>query len=232
MLPRIFKRILLVFSVAIAAYLTIVGIWAIFSVEELLEKEQVNEEKTQMTKKQLSNLLKIEDPTFYEHIGIDLSSGQGLTTITSSIARDIFLFRQKLPGVKGVFQTFYARVFQCCKKVDFGRDVMAIVLDFHLSKEKQLHFYVSNSYMGEHDGEGIIGLNQASKVYYGKPLSVTTHREFIGLVAMLKAPNQFHPIKNPEAHKLRTENIERILSGKCHPSGWFDTLYGHCATNV
>lgn len=229
---RVFKGVFVVVPAAIAMYLTVVGIWAAFSVEELLYKEHVNDDQIQITKEQVSILLEIEDPTFYEHVGVDVSSGQGMTTITSSIARDIFLFRQKLTGLKGGFQSFYANVFQCCKKVDFGRDIMALILNFHLTKEKQLSFYVSNSYMGSHNGNSVFGLGQASKAYYGKPLFVLSNEEFIGLVAMLKAPNYFHPLKNPETHKTRKDKIEQIVSGKCEPSGWFDTLYEHCATNT
>ena len=235
MSSRIIKRIffaLFALLASITVYLSIVGIWAVLSVEELLDNEQVNIEQIQITEEQVSILLKVEDPTFYEHVGLDVSLGQGKTTITSSIARDIFLFRQKLSGVKGSFQEFYASVFQCCKKVDFGRDVMALVLNNYLPKEKQLSFYVSNSYMGSHNGKGVFGLNQASRAYYAKPLSVITAREFIGLVAMLKAPNYFHPVKKPEVHRFRTEKIEQVVSGKCKPSGWFDTSYEHCATDA
>lgn len=232
MLSRNTKRILLIFPAVIVGYLAVAGLWASFSVDELLDKEQLNVDRIQLTEEQVSILIKIEDPTFYEHIGINISKGQGLTTITSSISRDIFLFRSKLGGVQGSLQSFYAGVFRCCKKFDFGRDVMALVLNCHLPKEKQLSFYISNSYMGSHNGAGVTGLSQASQAYYGKPLSEITNKEFIGLVAMLKAPNYFHPINKPETHKLRAEKIQQIASGKCQPNGWFDTSYEHCATNA
>ncbi len=209
-------------------YLATVFVWSIFSVDELLGADNSNALLNQLSEEQISILLKIEDPTFYEHIGISVSLGQGLTTITSSIARDIFLFRHKLTGTKGRFQSFYEDVFMCCKKIDIGRDIMALVLNANLSKEKQLSIYTSNAYMGSHNKSGVIGLGQASEVYYGKPLDILTNKEFIGLVAMFKAPNVFNPVKNPIIHQLRADRIEQVVLGKCQPSGWFDILYEHC----
>jgi hypothetical protein len=110
-------KILLSFVLIIFGYLAVALAWASLSVEHLLAEEAIVSEKSILSHKQKEILLKIEDPTFYGHVGIDISQGQGLTTITSSLARDVFLFRVKLPGVRGRFQTFYRGVFNCCKKL-------------------------------------------------------------------------------------------------------------------
>jgi len=219
-------------AITIVTYLSIAAIWALWSVEELLRKESIADATIYLKKDQIHILLAIEDPTFYDHVGIDISMGQGLTTISSSIARDIFLHRHKLSGIKGGMQSFYTSVFDCCKKIDLGRDIMAIVLNGHISKEMQLSYYVSNAYMGAHEGKAVYGIAEASETYYGKPVSNISLKEFMGLVAMVKAPNRYHPIKNPEEHKLRTDKVERIINGKCKPDGWFDTKYDHCAINA
>lgn len=230
-IKKILKFIIGIISI-ISLYLIVVGSWASLSVAELLPKSATGSEQILLTEEQLEILLKIEDPTFFHHAGIDLSPGQGLTTITSSLARDIFLSDKKLEGVKGAFQSFYSAVFTCCKTFDFGRDVMAVVLNKHLSKERQLQLYISTVYMGQSNGKGVIGLPAAASAYFNKNLSELSKEEFITLVAMLDAPNYYHPVKGAEQLKSRVSKIKNILSGTCKPKSWFDTQYDHCNGNT
>ncbi len=181
-----------------------------------------------LTPRQQTILLQIEDPTFFEHKGLSLADGQGITTISSSIARDVFLAGSDVQGIKGGFQSFYRAVFACCKKVDIGRDVMALVLNANVSKQRQLALYASDIYMGSAAGVQVKGLEQASVAYFGKPLAQASDKEFTGLVAMIKAPNQFHPLKNPDAFLMREERVAAIVAGACKPDGWFDTTYDNC----
>ncbi len=212
----------------ICLYLVVVGIWASLSVAELLPNSFANNGQLFLTKEQSDILLKIEDPTFYNHAGIDLSLGQGLTTITSSLAFNVFLSGRKLDGVKGGFQSFYGAVFACCKKVDFGRDVMALVLNKHLSKENQLHLFISTVYMGRYNRKSVVGLPAAAHVYFNKNISELSKDEFIMLVAMLDAPNYYNPIHGVQQLNSRILKIKSILSGACKPKGWFDTEYKQC----
>lgn len=231
----------------IALYLLVAGLWAWVSVDDAVAASPLS--ATTLSASQTGALLTIEDPTFYTHHGLSLADGQGLTTISSSVARDVLLFQGQLPGVKGVFQRFYRGVFACCKKIDIGRDVMALVLDARVPKTRQLALYVSHAYMGTNVGTNVgtsagsnagsnagskrgaqvTGFAQASQVYFGKPLGQLTQHEFGALLAMVKAPNQFHPIKNPAAYQLRVKRVAAVLAGRCAPDGWFDTSYQHCA---
>lgn len=89
--------------------------------------------------------------------------------------------------------------------------------------------YADRVYMGTHRGMQVHGLGQAAQSYLGKPLRNLTAHEFIGLVAMIKAPNQYHPIKAAAAHAQRVARIEALLAGQCRPDGWFDTSLDACA---
>ncbi|OUS28196.1 hypothetical protein A9Q99_11690 [Gammaproteobacteria bacterium 45_16_T64] len=228
---RMLGKTILGIGVVIAGYLTIVAIWASVSISSLLPAGATESKLPLLTPEQKNILLQIEDPTFYEHAGLDVSQGQGLTTITSSLARTVFLFGEKLSGIKGGFQSFYRGVFACCKKIDIGRDVMALVLDHNLSKDQQLQLFVSRIYMGGNKGIQLTGLPSAASSYFEKPLANLSNIEFITLVAMLKSPNHFHPSKGAMQLKTRVSSIERILSGDCQPNGWFDTTYEHCISN-
>ncbi len=225
-------KIMLCIGSFIFLYLAIVGFWAFFSVSYLLPEFAIGSESSMLTSEQKNILLKIEAPTFYKHAGLDVSSGQGLTTITSSLARNIFLYENQLSDIKGGFQAFYRGVFKCCKKIDLGRDIMALVLHHNISKDHQLQLFVSNSYMGGNNGVQLKGLSAAANSYFGKSLPNLSKTEFITLVAMLKSPNYFHPSKGAEQLRIRVSNIEKILSGSCKPSGWLDTSYKHCAGNT
>lgn len=227
MLKKTVRRTLFAIPALLLVYLPIAAFWAHLSVGELMlaYPEQLT---PGLTQRQQDILLKIEDPTFFAHHGLSLADGQGVTTISSSIAREVFLGRDNLGGVKGAFQDFYRGVFACCKKVDFGRDVMALVLDKHVSKQRQLDVYVALTYMGTFDGGQVRGLDQASMLYFKKPLNELVEQDFIGLAAMIKAPNQFHPLRRQAAYAVRQGKAAKIVSGVCNPSGWFDTDYNDC----
>lgn len=212
----------------IVLYLATAGVWASLSVEALLQGVESAGEPHPLTPSQTDMLLRIEDPTFFDHAGLDVSRGQGLTTITSSLARSIFLSGKDLDGASGVFQSLYRAVFACCKQIDLGRDVMALVLDRHVSKERQLRLYVSTVYMGSHERKAVTGLGAAAKVYFGKELADLSADEFMTLVAMIKSPNVHHPVRGAGELALRVSRIKRVLAGTCAPDGWFDTDYGHC----
>ena len=105
---------------------------------------------------------------------------------------------------------------------------MAVVLDSRMPKPAQLDAYAANMYMGTNGGRPVRGLALAARVYAGKPLAALTEREFIGLVAMIKAPDLYHPAKNPAALAERSARIAALVAGRCAPDGWFDTTYAGC----
>lgn len=220
------KTVLAIFLLA-AAYLGLVAVWASTSFNAVMEAVPAPP-MMPLSARQTAILLRVEDPTFFKHSGVSLTEGQGVATISSAVARDLYLSDRHLSGVSGVLQRFYSRVFDCCKKFDLGRDVMAFVLNAKLPKRNQLALYVADVYMGSQDGKQVIGLPMASSTYLGKPLDEVSEPEFIGLVAMIKAPNQYHPMLHPEQHAARAMRIQALLEGKCKPDGWFDTVYDAC----
>ena len=218
----------LVLLLVVLAYLASVALWSRAAVEPALAQYPSLPSDTNLSKRQVDILLTVEDPTFFTHHGLSLASGQGFTTITSVVAREVLLSHAHLDGAQGALQSVYRGVFACCKKIDLGRDVMALVLNPRLTKRQQLALYVSQLYMGTDKGRQIYGLGPASLAYLGKPLAQLSDKEFITLVAMIKAPNHFHPIKNPAALALRAARIDALVSGRCKAAGWFDTGYEQC----
>ena len=220
-------KALLAIAALILVYLAIVAGWAAASVDTLLARHPVTQEAP-LSASQLAILLKIEDPTFLTHHGLSLADGQGVATISSAVARTLFLDDASLTGVSGALQRFYRAVFECCKKVDLGRDTMALALDAHVSKERQLALYAATVYMGRHEGRQVRGLEAAAQAYLGKPLVAVNDDEMAALVAMIKAPNEYHPVRNRDAYQLRLARVRAVLAGSCRPDGWLDTTYAHC----
>lgn len=197
----------------LALYLVVAAAWAWLAFPEAAAGLPT-QGGSLLTARQEEILLRVEDPAFYQHVGLSVDSGQGLATITSSLARAVYLGDTRFNGVSGVFQRVYRSVFDCCKKVDIGRDVMALVLDRKLSKAQQLAAYSRLVYLGSHDGKQLRGFEEAAQSYCGKPLAQLAEREFVGLVAMIKAPNHYHPRKNPESYAQRVAQVEALLAAR------------------
>jgi len=209
------------------AYLLIAAAWA-WSTFDTAIARFVPLPEMPLSARQVAILTQVEDPAFATHRGVSLGNGQGLATISGALARDVYLGGSDVDGVAGALQGLYRRIHRCCKRIDLGRDVMAVVLYVRLSKERQLALYASQVYMGSVGGRQIRGLPQAALTYLGKPLAATTDREFIGLAAMIKAPNHYHPTHNPAAWSIRVARITALLAGTCQASGWFDTQLDGC----
>jgi len=212
----------------LAAYLAIAAAWA-WNAFDAAVRSAPPAETVQLSERQTAILLRVEDPGFYEHSGLNVGPGQGVATISSALVRELFLGKGRLEGLPGMFQAVYRGVFDCCKRIDLGRDVMALVLNARMSKREQLARYAAGVYMGGHEGRQLSGLAQAARGYLGKPLENTTEEEFVRLVAMIKAPNHYHPARNPAALAQRAARIHALLQGRCEPDGWFDTEFDGCA---
>ena len=224
-------QVLLALFAALIVYLAIAAGWAAATAETLLARWPHASAAASLSPRQAAILLRIEDPTFYTHHGLSLAEGQGVATVSSALARELFLDGPRLDGASGLMQAFYRRVFDCCKRIDLGRDVMALVLDARVPKERQLRMYAQSIYMGRQDGRQVRGLAQAAQAYAGKPLAQLNDAEMAGLAAMIKAPNAYHPVREPVAYSLRLARVQAILSGSCRPAGWLDTDYAHCAAS-
>lgn len=213
-------------------YLGTVWVWANSAAPYLLGEISPGDPAAELRPDQVEALIRVEDPSFFDHHGLDISNGQGLTTITSSVARTLFLGNHQLDGLRGSMQSLYRAVFNCCKRIDIGRDIMALVLDSHATKQEQLRHFVGGAYLGSFDGKAIVGFTDAAQAYFGKTLAELTNDEFLGIVAMLLAPNHYHPVKNPRIHAQRVERVKAVVKGDCEPDGWLDLTYDHCATDV
>lgn len=159
----------------------------------------------------LAILLRVEDPRFFEHHGVDLRTpGSGFTTITQGLVKSLY-FDSFKPGPAKVTQTLYA-----------------IGLDCRIDKKTQLALFLNTAYLGSDEGREVRGFPDASRAYFGKEPLALSDEEYLELVAIIIGPNQFHPVRAAARNRDRVERIERLLAGKCAPRGFRDVYYEAC----
>ena len=174
-------------------------------------------------------LLRVEDPGFRKHKGIDpFTRGQGRGTITRALVRVLYLDRYDLGGVAGAGQHVFRFVHSFAGPVDLGPDVMALVVNSRVSKDRQLRLFLQHVYMGTQKGRPVYGFAEGARVHFGKSRAQLTRRYVIALIGMMVDPDQFHPVLHPDALSERMLRIERLLGGQCKPRGAGDVYYADC----
>ncbi len=156
-------------------------------------------------------LLRVEDPSFYEHRGIDLRTpGAGMTTIPQGEAKFLY-FDHFQPGIQKIPQSLYA-----------------IGLDLRISKSEILTLFLNRAYMGTIDGRHIRGFEEAAEAYFGKRAPQLDREQWLALVAMPLGPDHYNVAKHPENNRERVVRIEHLLAGDCAPASWLDVEYRKC----
>lgn len=142
-------------------------------------------------------LIATEDERFYEHSGIDfrglaravvkLGKGGGASTITQQLAKNLFN--------KGGSSSTLKRLTQKVKEY-----IVATKLERQYTKNEIIAMYLNT--------QGFlfnaIGIRSASRIYFGKEPKDLDVQESAILVAMLKNPRQFNPIREISKKKSLT----------------------------
>jgi penicillin-binding protein 1A len=151
--------------------------------------------------------LAVEDKRFYRHHGVDyrrvagallrnlshLRYDQGFSTVTMQLARNAFpehLSRQK---------TLRRKLWEV---------VLARRIERVYSKDEILEMYLNQIYLGQ----GLYGVEAASRGYFNKPVSRLTVAEAAVLAALPKAPSYYDPRRNPQAALRRRGLVLRLMA--------------------
>ncbi len=157
-------------------------------------------------------LLAVEDPDFYAHFGIDVSTpGAGATTITQALAKK-YCFEQFRPGVVAKLR----------------QSLCALGLDHRVAKDEQLTLLLNVASLGPGKEGWIEGFDAGGREYFGKPLGELSTDEFTTLVAMLIGPSTYHPVQGRAALDERVRRIRRLVAGDCRPNGTGDVVLEGC----
>jgi membrane peptidoglycan carboxypeptidase len=160
-------------------------------------------------------LLVVEDPNFYQHNGIDLSTpGAGYTTITQGLVKIYFFPDGFSPGF--------------LKHRKLKQSLIALAFNKRVDKNTQLDIFINQVYLGHINSKEVIGFQAGAKVYFEKEFKDLSFDEYLSLVAMIIAPNEFNINKQKGKNQERVEKIKRLLKGDCKPTGLTDVYYENC----
>jgi membrane carboxypeptidase/penicillin-binding protein len=211
------KKVLSLFAITVLLAIILIGgyyAWVVnaayqYTVNHVLPQEKATTYPLQLSSlssKQLDILLKVEDPRFYEHQGVDLSTpGAGMTTITQGLVKHLYFDNFK-SGIAKLKQILIARY----------------VLDPLMEKDMQLRRFINTVYLGANSK----GFEQAANNYFNKNFEQLTEDQYIAIVAMIIAPMTFSMEKYPDRNKQRVERIKQVVNGEYIPKGLFDLYYG------
>src|SRR6059036_36495 len=155
----------------------------------------------------ISAVLAREDARFYDHKGIDwrgilraavrdITSGsakEGASSITQQLARNSL----PLGG-----RTLSRKVLEA---------MVALRIERQFTKQQILELYVNRIYFGT----GCYGVETASQLYFGKSASKLNLSEASLLAGLIRSPNRFSPLRNPEGAAMqRNAVLDRMVALK------------------
>lgn len=150
----------------------------------------------------------IEDHRFYEHPGLDWWG------IVRALWADL-LARRVVQGGSTITQQLVKNYFlepERSIKRKLLEASMALVIEANYSKDEILEMYLNEIYLGQRGSVAIHGMGEAARYYFGRNVEDLTLAEAAALAGMLRAPNLYSPIKNPEAAKERRNTVlKRML---------------------
>ncbi|MFZ3376664.1 MAG: PBP1A family penicillin-binding protein, partial [Chthoniobacterales bacterium] len=155
----------------------------------------------------INAVLAREDTRFYQHGGID-SRG-----ILRALVRDI-LSRSAKEGASSITQQL-ARNSLPLGGRNISRKLLeamvALRIERDFTKQQILELYVNRIYFGS----GCYGVETASQAYFGKSASQLNLPEAALLAGLIRSPNRFSPLKNPEGAAIqRNAVLDRMVELK------------------
>lgn len=143
----------------------------------------------------INAFLAAEDARFYEHEGVDW------TGIARAALRNLKAGRIVQGGSTITMQV--TRNFLLTKDRSFARKIREIILAQRLEKvwgkEKVLHIYLNEIYLGE----GNYGVEAAARGYFDKPVEHLSIAEAALIAGLVASPARFNPHKSEELARQR-----------------------------
>lgn len=185
---------------------------------------QVHEDRLVLGPKEIPELLRlgiiaIEDKAFTSHHGVsplgigralitNFKAGktvQGGSTLTQQLVKNLYLDRDR---------TLKRKVNEA---------LMAILLDYHYSKDEILAAYINEVFLGQDGARAIHGFGLASQFYFQKDLNDLSVGQIATLVGMVKGASYFDPRRYPDRSKARRDVVlgvfraENIITEEEYP---------------
>jgi penicillin-binding protein 1B len=160
-------------------------------------------------------IISTEDKNFYSHAGIsirgslaafiaDVKAGKivrGGSTLTQQLVKNYYLNQERSWSRKGI------------------EILMAVLLEMRATKPEILEAYLNEIYLGQNGAVQILGVEQASQLYFGKHVTYLTLPEAATLAGIIPSPNVLSPLRYPERARARRDIILGLMrdQGKITP---------------
>jgi len=201
------KRIILLGLILFFGYLVYLNhlVKGAFS-SEIQESEkiaQIDYSLDRYPKEMVNMLLLIEDQSFFQHWGVDFKEIvrvfygylfedkdiRGASTITQQLIKHTLLSRDK----------------NLSRKINEA--FMAMLMELNYDKNYILERYMNTVYLAQQGSMAIQGFASASQFYFDKKVDDLDLREMATLVALLKGPSYYNPVKYPDRLNKRVDMI-------------------------
>jgi len=156
-------------------------------------------------------VLAIEDRRFYEHPGVDpigivgaaLANLRGrnrytagASTITQQVARNVFLPKM-FPGM----------TLRDAREKSWRRKLLeawvSLIITTRAAKDDILEMYLNDMTLGQRGSFGIVGVAEASRLFFGKDVSNLTLAEAATIAGVFQSPSALSPFNNAARCKER-----------------------------
>src|SRR5881392_3231422 len=155
----------------------------------------------------IAAVLAREDTRFYQHGGIDWRG------ILRALAHDI-LSRSAKEGASSITQQLARNSLPLGGRTMSRKLLEAMValrIERQFTKQQILELYINRIYFGN----GCYGVETASQAYFGKSASKLNLPEAALLAGLIRSPNRFSPLKNPEGAAMqRNAVLDRMVALK------------------
>lgn len=156
----------------------------------------------------INAFLSAEDKNFYSHFGLDLV-GIGRAAL-ENIEALLSNSNRSLVGGSSITQQV-AKNFLLTNEKSYERKIkealLALKIENAFTKDQILELYLNEIYLGV----GAYGIAAAALIYFDKSVDALTIPEAAYLAALPKAPNNYHPFREPErALERRNWVIDRM----------------------
>ena len=155
----------------------------------------------------VKTLFAVEDRAFYSHHGVvpsaiaramwaNLRAGktvQGGSTITQQLVKNFFLSHQR----------------SLVRKVNEA--IMALLLEWHYTKNEILEAYLNEVYLGQSGQRAIHGFGLASQFYFGRRLNELDVAHVALLAGIIKGPSYYDPRRHPKRAKQRRDLVLSLM---------------------
>lgn len=163
--------------------------------------------KKDMSPHLVNAIIATEDAEFYRHGGINPKA------ILRAAIKDA-IARKKVEGASTITQQLAKMIFLTPEK-SFRRKVneafLSVQIEKDYPKDQIFELYANQVYLGH----GAYGVEQASRLYFGKHARDLTLTEAALIAGMIRRPGSYSPMIDPEAAKRRRNHVlYRLLDEK------------------